>query len=132
VLSLLPLGPHDTQLNATIGQVKQRLAEYPNAGGRTPPALHAMISDFALYHAAIVVLAAIVVVILIGMSVVSWKRRARTGSSERRIRGVLGLAGVVSAVLSLAVIVVAVANLGNAMHPAPALLAFFNGGAGGL
>ena len=91
-----------------------------------------MISDFALYHAALVVLAAIVAVILIGMSVVSWKRRARTGSSERRIKHALGLAGVVSALLALAVIVVIVANLGTAMNPAPALLAFFNSGAGGL
>jgi len=34
--------------------------------------------------------------------------------------------------LALAVIVVFAANLGNATNPAPALLAFFNGGAGGL
>lgn len=129
LLSMLPLGTHDTQLTTAIGQVKQDLAEYPHARGGTPPALQAMISDFAIYHAAIVVLAAIVAVILIGMSVVSWRRRARTSSSERRIRRTLGLAGASSALLSLAVIVIAVANLGNAMHPASALLAFFNGGA---
>jgi hypothetical protein len=41
---------------------------------------------------------------------------------------VSGSLGVLSAVLSLAVIVVAVANLGTATNPAPALLAFFNGG----
>ena len=34
--------------------------------------------------------------------------------------------------LSLTVIVVVVANLSNAIHPAPGLLAFFAGGAGGL
>jgi hypothetical protein len=77
-------------------------------------------------------LAAIVAVILTEISVVSWRRRARTGSSERRIRRTLGLAAAVSALLALAVIVVAVANLGTAMNPAPALLAFFNGGAGGM
>jgi hypothetical protein len=132
LISMLPLGTPSTQFTHTVGQVKQDLAGYPNAGGRTPPALEAMISDFALYHATLVVLAAIVAVILIGMSVVSWKRRARTGSSERRIRRTLGLAGVLSALLALAVIVVIVANLGTAMNPAPALLAFFNGGTGGL
>jgi hypothetical protein len=34
--------------------------------------------------------------------------------------------------LSLAVIVVIVADLSAALHPAPALLAFFNGRTGGL
>jgi hypothetical protein len=131
LISMLPLGSTSKQFTHTVGQVRQGLAEYP-AGGRTPPALQAMISDFARYHATLVVLAAIVAVILVGMSVVAWRRRARTGSSERRIRRTLGLAGVLSALLSLAVIVVAVANLGTATHPAPALLAFFNGGAGGL
>jgi hypothetical protein len=132
LISMLPLGTRDTQLTTTIGQVKQDLAVYPNVRGGTPPALHAMISDFAIYHAAIVVLAAAVAVILIGLSVVSWRRRARTSSSERRIRRTLGLAGVASALVSFAVIVIAMANLGNAMHPAQALLAFFTGGAGGL
>jgi hypothetical protein len=132
LISMLPLGAPDTQLTHAVGQVRQGLAGYPGTGGQTPPALEAMISDFALYHATLAVLAAIVAVILIGMSVVSWKRRARTGSSERRIRHALGLAGVFSALLALAVIVVIVANLGTAMNPAPALLAFFNSGAGGL
>jgi hypothetical protein len=131
LISMLPLGSPNKQFTATVGQVKQRLAEYP-AGGRTPPALQAMIGDFARYHATLVVLAAIVAVILVGMSVVAWKRRARTESSERRIRRTLGLAGVLSALLSLAMIVVVVADLGTALHPAPALLAFFNGGAGGV
>jgi hypothetical protein len=132
LISMLPLGAPGTQLARAVGQVKQGLAGYPGTGGQAPPALEAMISDFALYHAALAVLAAIVAVILIGMSVVSWKRRARTGSSERRTRHALGLAGVFSALLALAVIVVIVANLGTAMNPAPALLAFFNSGAGGL
>jgi hypothetical protein len=132
LISMLPLGTRDASLTTTIGQVRQDLAEYPNVRGGTPPALHAMISDFAVYHATIVVLAALVAVVLIGMSIVSFKKRARTGPAERRIRHTLGLAGAVSALVAFAVIVVAVANLGNAMHPAAALLAFFNGGAGGL
>jgi hypothetical protein len=132
LISMLPLGTPGTQFARTVGQVKQGLAGYPGTAGRTPPALEAMISDYALYHATLAVLASIVAVILIGMSVVSWKRRARTGSSVRRIRRTLGLASVLSALLALAVIVVIVANLGNAITPAPALLAFFNSGTGGL
>jgi hypothetical protein len=132
LISLLPLGTSNAQFTATVGQVRQRLAGYPGAAGRTPPALEAMVSDFALYHAALVVLLAVLAVVLIGLSVASWRKRARTASSERRIRRTLVSASVLSALLSLAVIVVAVANLNTAMHPAPALLAFFTGGAGGL
>lgn len=83
LISMLPLGSTNKQFTETIAQVRQHLAEYP-AGGRTPPALQAMISDFARFH------------------------------------------------LTLAVIVVIVADLNTALHPAPALLAFFNGGTGGL
>jgi hypothetical protein len=131
LISMLPLGSTNNHFTETIGQVRQHLAEYP-AGGRTPPALQAMVSDFARYHLTLVVLAVIVAVILVGMSVVAWKRRARTESSERRIRRTLGLASALSALLSLAVIVVIVADLSTALHPAPALLAFFNGGTDGL
>jgi hypothetical protein len=131
LLSMLPLGSHDQALLHTVGQVKQGLTGYP-ATGRTTPALQAMVSDFALYHAAVVALAAAVAVIATVMSVVSWRRRARTPSSERRTRRVLELAGFSSALLALAVLVIALANLGTAMHPAPALLAFFNAGPGGL
>ncbi len=130
LISMLPLGSHNEQFIHTLGQVKQGLAGYPGTGGRTPPALEAMISDFALYHAVVAALAAAVAVILIVMSVASWRRCARTRSSDRRTRYVLGLAGVSAAVLALAVVAVAVANLGTALHPAPALLAFFNAGPG--
>jgi hypothetical protein len=42
------------------------------------------------------------------------------------------VAGVLTALLLLPVILVALADLTTVMHPAPALLAFFNSGAGGL
>jgi hypothetical protein len=129
LLSMLPLGSPDTQLSHAVGQVKQGLAAYPGTG-RTAPALQVMVNDFGLYHAVVVGLAAAVTVIAIVMSAVSWRRRAR--SSERRTRRVLELAGVSSALLALVVLVIALANLGTALHPAPALLAFFNAGPGGL
>ena len=134
LISMLPSGPHDKQLIYTLGQVKQGLAAYPGSGGRTAPApaLEAMISGFVLYHVAVVALAAVVAVTLAVMSAVSWKRRARTRSSERRTRRALAIAAVTSALLALVMIVIAAANLGNAMNPAPALLALFNSGAAGL
>lgn len=130
LISMLPLGSHDKQFTHTVTQVRQGLASYPGTGGHTAPALEAMISDFALYHAVVAALTGAVAVILIVMSVVSWSRRARTRSSDRRTRYVLALAGVSSAVLALAVVVVTVANLGTALHPAPALLAGLAAGPG--
>jgi hypothetical protein len=126
LLSMVPVNAPDAQLADTLDHVRQRLADHPS--GQTSPAIAAMISDFARYHAAIVVATAIVTVFLVGMSVAAWRWYAATDSSDRRTRRVSGSLGVLSAVLSLAVIVVAVANLTTATNPAPALLAFFNGG----
>lgn len=126
LLSLLPVNAPDAQLADTLDQVRQHLADHPS--GQTSPVLAAMISDFARYHAAMVGATAIVTVVLVGMSVAAWRWFAATDSSDRRTRRVSGSLGVLSAMLSLAVIVVALANLSTATNPAPALLAFFNGG----
>jgi hypothetical protein len=131
LISLLPLGSTSKPFTAAVGQIRQHLAGYP-AGGPTPPPLQAMISDYARFHAALVVLAALIAVVLIGISVAAWTRRARTGPAERRVRRTLALAGAASALLSLAVIIVIAANLDTALHPAPGLLAFFTSGTGGL
>jgi heme/copper-type cytochrome/quinol oxidase subunit 2 len=128
LLSLLPVGASGGVLADTFDQVRQRLAESAGAGHRTPPALEVMISDYALYHVTLVVIGSIVAVVLIGMSIVLWRRSARTGSSDRRTRRVLRSFGVLSTVLSLIMIVVVVANMTNVADPAPALLALFDGG----
>jgi hypothetical protein len=132
LISLLPVGSADTRFAHTVGQVRERLAAYPHLGRGTPPALQVMVGDYALYHAVLVALLAILAVVLITMSVASWRRRGRTAPSERRIRRTLAVAGLLLAVLVLAVIVVALANLSTVLHPAPGLLAFFTSGAGGL
>ncbi|MEU0600885.1 hypothetical protein ABZ484_22000 [Streptomyces sp. NPDC006393] len=124
LMPMLPGGPAHGHLADALDEVRQRLA----AGERTPPALDVMISDFSWYHVVMAVIAASVSVVLIAMSVVSWKRFAATGAADRRTRRVVGAFGVLSAVLSLVVIVVAVANTSTAADPAPALSAFFEGG----
>jgi hypothetical protein len=129
--SLLPLlmdGTPDASLAGTLAQARQQLAGSHRTIGYTPPALDAMVSDFARYHAALAVVAAVVVVALLGLSVMFWRSFARVGSADRRTRRVLGWFGVFSALSSLIVAVVLVANTGTATDPAPALLAFFNGG----
>ena len=122
--SLLPLSM-DGLSDAILAQARQQLADTHRTGGFTPPALDAMVGDFAWYHAALVVEAAVVVVALVGLSVVMWRRFAR---ADRRARLVWGWFGVFSALSSLMTAVVLVANAGTAMDPAPALLALFNGG----
>jgi heme/copper-type cytochrome/quinol oxidase subunit 2 len=128
LLPMLAVGDADGELADTLDQVRQRLADSASGGDLAPPALEVMVNDFSRYHVAMAVIAAIVAVVLIGVSAVSWKSFAATGSSDRRTRRVWGLFGVFSALSSLVVIVVAVANTTTAADPAPALLAFFDGG----
>ena len=125
--SLLPMLTEDAteaQLAGTLEQVRQRLTD----DDHTSPALQMMISDFARYHVAMVVIAAIVAVGFVALSVVLWKRFASTGASGRGSRRLPGSFGVLSVLWSLVVIVVALANTTTAADPTPALAAFFNGG----
>nr|WP_211243109.1 hypothetical protein [Rhodococcus oryzae] len=129
LMSMLPVGETDGELADALGQVRQQLADSPSAvGDRTPPALDVMISDFSRYHAVMAVIAAMVAAVLIGLSVVLWKWCASTESSARGARRMLGSFAVLSAVVSLGMIVVGLANTTTAADPTPALLAFFGGG----
>lgn len=128
LLPMLTAGATGTRLTGTFDQVRRQLAASPGADGRTSPALEVMISDFARYHVALAVLATVVAAVMIVIGVVLWKRFARTERSEPRTRRVLGSFALLSALVSLAVIVIAVANATTAANPEPALLAFFEGG----
>lgn len=127
--SLLPMltgGAAEGELADTLDEIRQRLAESLGAGGQDTPALELIIGDFARYHVAMAVIAGVSAVVFVGMSAVLWKRFA--GKESGRARWVLGSFGGLSVVLSLALIVVAVANTSTAADPGPALLAFFDGG----
>jgi len=127
LLSMLPAAKRDGRFAATLDQVRQGLAHYSGADNRTSPALRGMVDDFALYHVVVVVVAAVVALVLIGMSVLVWRRFARAGG-ERRARRAFATFGVASLAASLIVLVIAAANLTTVAAPAPALLAFFQGG----
>jgi hypothetical protein len=129
--SLFPLligGTPDARLAGPLAQARQQLAGSHRTSGYTPPALDVMVSDFARYHVAMVVISACVVVALLSLSAMSWRGFARAGSADRRSRRVWLWFAVSSALWSLIVAVVLVANAGTAMDPAPALLALLNGG----
>ncbi|SBT43691.1 hypothetical protein [Micromonospora auratinigra] len=123
LLSMLPDGPADARLAVTLAQVRHQLTD---GGTAAAPAVAVMTDDFARYHAVLAALAATVAVALAAVGVRTWRARARF--SERPARRLLGSLAAASVLVFLAVLVVAVANTGTAADPAPALLAFFEGG----
>lgn len=125
VLTLLPVGTSHGRLGDTFEQVRQRLAEYRSTGHQTSPALQMMIDDNVRYHVAVVVMAPILALVLIGTSVLLWKRFA--GSSDRRTRRTLASFGIALSLFSLLFAALAVVNATVAEKPALALVNFFNG-----
>ncbi|MFD0151235.1 tat (twin-arginine translocation) pathway signal sequence [Streptomyces sp. NPDC055721] len=125
--SLLPLltnGGADGELTTTLAQIRQQLADYP--AGAHAPALTAMVSDLALYHAVLAAMAALVAVALAAIAVVQWRRHRVT--SDGRSRRAMKLRITASVLLSGVVLVVAFANTTTATHSAEALTGLFNGG----
>lgn len=140
LLSLLPVHAPSAELAAVLDQVAQRLADHPENGDATPPVLGMMIGDFARYHAVMAAAAVTVALLLVGTGTRAWKRSAVpaasaasavsavSAASDRRARRVFRSFGLLSALPAAAFLVVAAANTGTAADPAPALLAFFDGG----
>ena len=129
--SLLPMlvdGKPDAGLADTLAQARHQLAGSHRSAGYTPPALNAMVSDFALYHAAMAVVSGVVTIALLGLTVMLWRRFASTASADRRTRRVLAGFAAFSALSTLMVVVVFIANAGTATDSAPALLGLVNGG----
>jgi len=127
LLSMLPAAEPDERFTATLDQVRQGLVHYSSTDGRTSPALDRMVDDFALYHAVMAVVAVIAALVLITLSVRVWRRFGRA-RGDRRTRRAFAAVGAASIVASLAVIVIAAANVTTVAAPAPALLAAFQGG----
>ncbi|BEL03821.1 hypothetical protein Q0Z83_020120 [Actinoplanes sichuanensis] len=114
--SLLPL----VAGAGSLEPARQDLAGSLASGSPAAPAVEVMVADFALYHVAMVAIAAVVATAL---AAVSWWIRRRSADLPGRRWWF-----VTSAAMSLLVAVVAVANASTAADPAPALLAFLNGG----
>ena len=127
-ISMLPIGGPDQRLAGAVAQIHQQLTDYQSSNERpTSPPLQAVISDYTLYHAVLVVLASLVTLMLIGASVTAWRRFAAAKSSGKHARRALASFGVLSILLTLAVIVVLAANVSNTADPIPGLLGVFTG-----
>ncbi|MFD7720191.1 hypothetical protein [Streptomyces sp. NPDC059814] len=128
LMSMLPVHASHGELADVLDRIRRQLAGYPDTGGATAPPLKVMVSDFGRYHAVVAVAATVVALALAALSALSWRRFAGTAASDRRTRRVLRSAGLLSALLAAAVLVIAAANTATTADPAPALLAFFEGG----
>jgi hypothetical protein len=118
--SLLPMAVDGGTSVAPLEPARQNLAGSLASGEPRLPAVDVMVADFAAYHVAMAVIAAVVALALAAASRWFWRRPA--GLPGRRWWAVT------AAVMSLLVTVVAVANTTTAADPAPALLAFLDGG----
>lgn len=121
-LGLMPLRRPDPALADTLTQVRHGLAS-----GTQPPALEALVNDYARYHAALAVVATLVTIALLALAVRMWRRRTRLARSEARHRRVLFTGAVSVLLLAAFFAIITAANLSTVAHPAPALLGFFNG-----
>ncbi|GAB2653330.1 hypothetical protein [Nocardia goodfellowii] len=120
------LFPMLTDGGGEVAGVLEQIGRLLHSGGSHPPALDTMVSGFARYHAAMAVESVAVAVVSLGLGVLWWARFAMT--SEGRARLVFGSFGALTVLLTLGMIVVAVANTGNAAEPEAGLLTLVEGG----
>jgi hypothetical protein len=126
LVSLLPVGHGDPALTGAVGQIQHDLAKH-QAVPRTPATLDAIIDDFQRYHVVLAAQAAILAVVLIGLSVLMWRRSAAAGRAVPRAKALLRLLATAFALLTVIVLVVGAANVSTALNPDPALQLAFGG-----
>jgi hypothetical protein len=126
LVSLLPVGHGDPALAESAGQIQHDLAEH-QALPRTPATLGEIIDDFQRYHAVLAAQAAILAVVLIGLSMLMWRRAPTAGRAVPRAKPLLRLLATAFALLTAIVLIVGAANISTALNPDPALQLVFGG-----
>jgi hypothetical protein len=126
LVSLLPVGHGNPALTGSVSQIQHDLAEH-QAVPRTSATLGAIIADFQRYHAVLAAQAAILAVVLIGLSVLMWRRAPTAGRAVPRAKALLRLLATAFALLTVVVLVVGAANISTALNPDPALRFVFGG-----
>ncbi|GLW27461.1 hypothetical protein [Actinoplanes regularis] len=109
LLPNLASGPADAGLAAALAQVRDQLHNGPMS-----PALHVMLDEYVRWHVTKGVLAALLAAVLVGLSVVAWRRRRR-------------LLGLLTALLTVAAVVVVAANVSTVANPNPPFLLLLQG-----
>jgi hypothetical protein len=126
LVSLLPVGHGDPTLTESVGQIQHDLSEH-RALPHTPATLGAIIDDFQRYHAVLAAQAAILAVVLIGLSMLMWRRAPAAGRAVPRAKPLLRLLAIAFVLLTAIVLVVGAANVSTALNPDPALRLVFGG-----
>ena len=132
-LGLLPVGRIGTGAAADAGGLAGTVREIrlalqaPDAS--VPPALTRLVGDFATYHAVMVGVGTVVTLGLAVAAVRVWRRRRGVDAEPWRLRGPRLVTAASVLGLAAAFAVVTAANFSTYLHPAPALLGFFEGGA---
>ncbi|MFI5897284.1 hypothetical protein ACIA5D_45045 [Actinoplanes sp. NPDC051513] len=117
--SLFPMlleRPATPQLTDALTQAGRQLA----AGGHLSPAVQAMVDEFVRYHAAMAVIAAVLTIVVAGLAAAAWRRFAK-----RQQRAVIPI---LWSLLTLAPVVLLIANVSSVADPAPGLLGLVQGG----
>lgn len=126
LVSLLPIGHGNRALTGSVSQIQHDLAGH-EAVPSTPATLDAIIDDFQRYHAVLAAQAAILAVVLIGLSVLMWRRSGTAGRAVPRAKTLLRLLAAAFALLTAVVLVVGAANVSTLLNPDPALRLCFAG-----
>ncbi len=130
--ALAPLSSLATFLDVgpagSTGAVRSQLHATVGTGAAAAPPLQRLIDDFGYYHAVMAVLGAAVAAGFVAVSARLWHRFARAGRADPRARRVFAVSGVLAVLAAVAFGLLAFGNVGVAEDPAPALLAFFEGG----
>lgn len=124
LMSMLPIRSADGELEAVIEQVKQGLAHYPSG---STGALRMIVGDLALYHVVVMVISWLVAVVLIVLTIGSWRTYARTTEEARRARRLFSSLGISSMLMTTLIAVLALANTSAAADSATAVLNFYKG-----
>lgn len=103
LLPILASGPADAELAAVLTQVRDQLEN-----GLESPATDAMLDEYVRWHIVKAVLVGFLAAVLIGLSVVAWRRRR--------------LLSLLTAAPAMAALVVVAANVTTAANPIPPFL----------
>ncbi|MBJ7291400.1 hypothetical protein, partial [Williamsia sp.] len=114
LLSLVPSASDDP----AVGQVQAQLTQQLRAGSGPHPALAHMVDDFGTYHAVLAASALVLACVMVVVSVVVGRSFVTTPRSDRAVRRTKALTSASLAIVGIGVIILAAANIGNAIDPA--------------
>ncbi|MFI5912025.1 hypothetical protein [Dactylosporangium sp. NPDC051541] len=128
--TLAPLSSLATFLDAgtTPAGLQAQLQTTVDTGAAASPPLQRLIDDFGYYHAVMAVLGTAAALAFAALSAQQWRRFARAVRPAARARRVFATFATLAALTAVAFALLAFGNTGVAADPAPALLAFFEGG----